>query len=115
MAQFRLSVVDIRARAEAAFSTKVLNSFKFRPLQVAVTDFEGNATVRCDSDAAFGQRVYFGDAIDEGARTCSARAARTETGAKTSRRKEERLRYVQHLTAFERAKVSVFEEAERRL
>ena len=82
MAQFRLSVVDIRARAEAAFSTKVLNSFKFRPLQVAVTDFEGNATIRCDSDAAFGQRVYFGDAIDEGARASSARAARTETGAK---------------------------------
>ena len=111
----RASVGTIRARAEAAFSTLELDTLEYRPLQVSVRNLEGKEAVPCNSNAMFGQAVYLETVLRKERLALAVSRSRLERARKNLADMQEQLRLGRRMMAFDTAKLSVCEDAERRL
>ena len=98
----KLSVSEIRARAEAAFSHRFTNDTlrDVRPLEVFVTtpdaasqtDVDGSATILCNRDAKAGQRLYLTILLEKEREYQQLRLRHLQATRRQLKRQEEALR-----------------------
>ena len=112
----RLSISEIRVKAEAAFSRRfrcdVLS--EVRPVHVPVTDVDSGETIPRDADTAVGQKLYLTILLEKEREYQELVVRGLEEARRRLKQQQESLQDARRMASFEEAKSVVFESAEQR-